>query len=47
MPAIRAAVMVAPHQPVEVREFPEPELERNSVLLAVLRNGRAPEPRET
>lgn len=27
--------MVAPHQPVEVREFPEPELEPNSALLAV------------
>ncbi len=35
MPSVRAAVMVAPHQPVELREFPEPDLEPNSALLQV------------
>ena len=33
---IRAAVMPAPGQPVEVRRFPEPELEPGSVLLGTL-----------
>ncbi|MCI0356765.1 MAG: alcohol dehydrogenase catalytic domain-containing protein, partial [Acidobacteria bacterium] len=35
MPSVRAAVMVAPHQPVELREFPEPDLEPDSALLQV------------
>lgn len=35
MPSVRAAVMTAPHQAVEVRELPEPELEVNSALMKV------------
>ncbi|HNO78915.1 MAG TPA: zinc-binding dehydrogenase [Phycisphaerae bacterium] len=35
MPTVRAAVMPAPHKPVEVRELPEPELELNSALMKV------------
>ncbi|MEJ2482677.1 MAG: zinc-binding dehydrogenase [Gemmatimonadota bacterium] len=30
---IRAAVMVAPHQPVEIREIEDPEIEPGSILL--------------
>jgi threonine dehydrogenase-like Zn-dependent dehydrogenase len=33
---IRAAVMPAPHQPVEIREFAEPALEPGSMLLRTL-----------
>lgn len=33
---IAAAVMPAPHVPVEIREFPEPQLENGSVLLRTL-----------
>ncbi|NOX59431.1 MAG: zinc-binding dehydrogenase [Planctomycetes bacterium] len=35
MPHVRAAVMPAPNQPVELREFPEPDLEKNAALLRV------------
>jgi L-iditol 2-dehydrogenase len=33
---IRAAVMPAPHQPVEIREFPEPALEAGGMLLRTM-----------
>ncbi|MFQ5807566.1 MAG: zinc-binding dehydrogenase [Phycisphaerae bacterium] len=33
MPMVVGAVMAAPHTPIEIREFPEPELEPNSALL--------------
>ncbi len=33
MPTVAAAVMTAPHKPIEVRELPEPELELNAALL--------------
>jgi threonine dehydrogenase-like Zn-dependent dehydrogenase len=33
---VRAAVMPAPNEPVEVREFPEPVLETGEVLLEIL-----------
>ena len=35
MPSILAAVMPAPHVPVEIREFAEPDLEPDSALLRV------------
>ncbi|MGH9943771.1 MAG: zinc-binding dehydrogenase [Pyrinomonadaceae bacterium] len=35
MPNVNAAIIPAPHAPVEVRELPEPELEPNSALLEV------------
>ena len=35
MSKVLAAVMPAPHRPIEVREFPEPDLEPDSALLAV------------
>lgn len=35
MPTVRAAVMPAPHKPVEVRELPEPDLAPNSALMRV------------
>ncbi|HEY3246232.1 MAG TPA: zinc-binding dehydrogenase [Phycisphaerae bacterium] len=35
MTAISAAVIPAPHQPIELREFPEPVLEQDSALLRV------------
>jgi len=36
MPQIRAAVITAPHAPVEVREFPEPEIMPGAVLMKTL-----------
>lgn len=33
MPSIRAAVMTAPQRPIEIREFPEPDLPPGSPLL--------------
>lgn len=33
---IRAAVMPGPHQPIEVREFPEPDLESGGALLRTI-----------
>lgn len=33
MTKIRAAVIAEPEKAIEIREFPEPELERNSILL--------------
>jgi threonine dehydrogenase-like Zn-dependent dehydrogenase len=33
---IRAAVMPAPHQPVEIREFPEPDIEPGGMLLRTI-----------
>jgi len=33
MPNVLAAVMPAPNDPIEVREFPEPDLEPDSALL--------------
>ena len=35
MPPIRAAVMPAPHAPLELRELPEPELEEGGAFLRV------------
>lgn len=35
MSTVRAAIMPAPHQPVEVREFVEPDLEPDSAVLEV------------
>ncbi|MCC7291401.1 MAG: zinc-binding dehydrogenase [Phycisphaerales bacterium] len=35
MPSVLAAVMTAPHQPIELRELPFPELEPDSALLRV------------
>jgi threonine dehydrogenase-like Zn-dependent dehydrogenase len=35
MASVRAAVMPAPHQPVEVRELPEPDLAPDSALMQV------------
>lgn len=36
MTAVRAAVMVGPGKPIELREFPEPELEVGAALLRTL-----------
>src|SRR5919206_462114 len=35
-PTVRAAVMPAPRQPIEIREFPVPDLEPGGVLLKTL-----------
>lgn len=35
MPTVRAAIMPGPGRPVEVREFPEPQLEPDSAILEV------------
>lgn len=34
--SVRAAVMIAPHEPVEVRTFADPELEPGSILLETI-----------
>ncbi len=33
---VKAAVMVAPHQSIEIREYPEPEVEPGGVVLRIL-----------
>ena len=32
----RAAVMVAPEKPLEIRDYPEPEMEPRSILLSTI-----------
>ena len=36
IPSVRAAVMTRPRAPIEIREFPKPELEPGAILLETI-----------